>query len=67
MNKKQKMKVRKSISRRIKVSAGGKLLRRRSFGRHLKAGKRKMRSRRHKQPVIITGTIARKIRKALGL
>lgn len=66
MSKKQKLKVRKSISNRIKVSAGGKLIRRRSFGRHLKAGKRKMRLRRLKQPVIITGTLAKKIRKALG-
>ena len=67
MSKKQKMKVRKSITRRIKVSAGGKLLRRRSFGRHLKATKRKMRSRRHAQPVVITGNLAKKIKKALGL
>ena len=64
---KNKVKSRKAISRRIKVSANGKLMRRRSFNRHLKANKSKARIRGLKQSATITGSFEKKLKQLLGL
>ncbi len=61
------MKVRKSVSRRIKVTAGGKLLRRRSFARHLKAGKKKGRIRNLKRGIQVKGSLEKKLRNVMGV
>lgn len=66
-NKKTKFKPRKSVVRRVKVTATGKILRGRSFGRHLKAKKRKKNSRVYKRLVEVNKTLEKKIQKALGL
>ncbi|MDO8504083.1 MAG: 50S ribosomal protein L35 [bacterium] len=65
--KKVKMKIRKSVRRRIKVTGTGKLLRRQSFGRHLKASKSGSRSRRLKRSVVVSGKFEKKLRNILGV
>lgn len=62
-----KMKTKKAVTRRIKVTKTGKLLRRHSFNRHLKVGKRKDTIRDLKRPIVITGSYAKKLRQVLGL
>ncbi|EKD58149.1 MAG: hypothetical protein ACD_57C00015G0002 [uncultured bacterium] len=61
-----KQKTRKSIARRFKITPKGKVLRRQSFRRHLKAGKSKSRLKNLKRVVEIKGFYAKKIKKALG-
>lgn len=57
----------KAVSRRIKVSSTGKLMRRHNFNRHLKATKTKSRIRGLKQSVTITGYFEKKLRLLLGV
>jgi len=45
-----KQKTRKSMSKRIKVTASGKLLRGHAYSSHLKSGKSNSRLRRQKEP-----------------
>ena len=61
-----KQKTRKSVAKRFKITKTGKVIRRGSYGRHLKAGKTKKRQRRQKVPKQVTGTMAKKIKKILG-
>lgn len=62
-----KLKSKKSLVRRIKVTKTGKLLRRHGFNRHLKASKKKSRIRDRKRTVLITGAYAKKLRQVLGI
>ena len=64
--KKTKMKTRKAVIRRIKITKTGKLLRRSSFGRHLRAGKSKGRIRNLKRKVEIRGFFRKKLKQVLG-
>jgi len=61
-----KLKSRKSITTRLKITKNGKIMRRQSFRRHLKAGKSKKRLRNLKKVKELTGFYAKKIRKATG-
>jgi len=61
-----KMKTRKSLIKRFRITKNGKILRRQSFRRHLKAGKSKKRLRNLKRTVELKGFYARKIHKATG-
>lgn len=61
-----KQKTRKSIAKRFKVTKTGKVLRRGSHGRHLKASKSKKRLRRQKVLKQVKGKYAIKIKKVLG-
>ena len=61
-----KMKSRKSITNRLKITKNGKIVRRQSFRRHLKAGKTSKRLRNLKRIKELTGYYAKKIRKATG-
>lgn len=63
--RKSKLKIKKSILRRFKVTAGGKLLHLRSFRRHLKVHKA-ARQQKNK-PVELLGANAKKIRKMLAI
>ncbi|OGY08181.1 MAG: hypothetical protein A2700_00270 [Candidatus Blackburnbacteria bacterium RIFCSPHIGHO2_01_FULL_44_64] len=65
--KKVKFKTRKALTRRVKITGTGKILRGRSFGRHLKANKSKKQSRVYKRAIEVTGAVRKKFRKALGL
>jgi large subunit ribosomal protein L35 len=62
-----KQKTRKSISKRFKVTAKGKLVRRRAFRRHLNVGKSSKRLRSLRRPKTVRGAYAKKLTKALGL
>lgn len=63
---KKKMKIRKSISRRFKITKTGKVLRGSSFARHLRSKKKKSRIRRLKKIKHFKGKTAKKIKKLLG-
>lgn len=65
--KKVKMKSKKAVVRRVKVTGTGKIMRGRSFGRHLKANKTKKRSRVYKKNIQVTGALEGKLRKVLGI
>lgn len=65
--KKTKFKPKRSVSRRVKVTGTGKIMRGRSFGRHLKANKHKKNSRVYKRPIEANKTLSKKIKKALGI
>lgn len=62
-----KLKTRKSITSRFRITKTGKVLRRQGFRRHLKANKSAKRLRNLKKVIELTGPIAKKIKKALGV
>ncbi len=62
-----KLKVKKAVSKRFKVTPTGKVMSGKSFGRHLKQVKSKSQKRRHKIPKLINANIAKKIKKLLGV
>lgn len=61
-----KLKTHKGTAKRVKLTRTGKLLRRRAFGSHLLAKKSKSRKRTIKTHAVISGTIAKNIKRALG-
>ncbi|OGY18345.1 MAG: hypothetical protein A2900_04350 [Candidatus Chisholmbacteria bacterium RIFCSPLOWO2_01_FULL_50_28] len=61
-----KVKIRKSVARRFKVTKTGKVLRRVQTMRHLRRKKSSKQRRRYKVPVRVTGKLAIKIRRMLG-
>jgi ribosomal protein L35 len=65
--KKTKFKIRKSVLKRVKITGGGKILRGRSFSRHMKANRKKSQVRRSKKTVEVTGAFKTKVRKILGI
>lgn len=60
------MKVKKSISRRFKVTKTGKVMRGKQNTSHLKTNKSKTQIRRGKEPAQVEGLFARKIKKLLA-
>jgi len=62
-----KHKVKKSVSNRFEVTKNGKVLHRCAFDRHLRRKKSKKQLRRLKGKKLVTGKIAIKIKKLLGL
>jgi len=62
-----KQKTKKSAAKRFKITARGKLLRRRSFTGHLNTKKSKKKKRRLKRPVEVKGKYAKKLKKILGV
>ena len=61
-----KMKTRKSIVRRFRITKNGIVLRRQAFRRHLKASKSHKRLANLKRPKRVTGFYAKKLRKVMG-
>lgn len=61
-----KFKIRKSITRRFKITKTGKVLRGSSFARHLKSKKKKSHLRRLKKIKVFEGKMAKKIKMLLG-
>jgi len=61
-----KLKTKKSITRRFKITKTGKVLRRRGFVRHLNVKKSAKRKRRLRRLTITKEVYAKKIKKALG-
>ena len=62
-----KVKTRKSVTRRFKITKLVKILRRQSFRRHLKASKSKKRLTSLKRVKPVEGYYAKKLRRALGV
>lgn len=61
-----KMKTHKGTAKRVKITKTGKLLRSRAFGSHLLAKKSKSRKRVIKTEAVITGKIAKNVKRAIG-
>ena len=62
----KKHKIKKSISKRFKVTKTGKVLFTHQYGSHKKLHKSKSRIRRQKEPGILKGKFAKKIKKLMG-
>jgi len=65
-NKKVKLKTRKSVAKRFKITRTGKVVRRGAQNRHLKANRSKRNIRRSKVPKLVTNKMAKKIKKMLA-
>lgn len=66
-NKIIKQKTRKSVVRRFKVTATGKVTHRSAFSRHLRSSKSASQLRRHKTVKLVSGKMSRKIKRLLAL
>jgi len=67
MKKKSKrLKIKKSVRNRFKITKNGKVLRDSSFRRHLRRKKTKKQLRRLKGRKVVLGRWARKVKKLLG-
>ncbi|MGH7196176.1 MAG: 50S ribosomal protein L35 [Candidatus Saccharimonadales bacterium] len=62
-----KLKTHQGTAKRIKISAGGKLIRRRSNGTHLLEKKSASRKRVISTEASIKGSVARNLKRALGV
>jgi large subunit ribosomal protein L35 len=62
-----KMKTHKGTAKRIKLTSTGKLTRRRAFGNHLLQKKSKSRKRAINTSAQITGSMAKNVKRALGV
>lgn len=61
-----KMKTRKIVAKRFKITATGKVMARHQNMRHLRHHKSKKAIRRYRRPIVITGAMAKKIKRMLG-
>ena len=62
-----KMKTHKGTAKRIKLTSTGKLTRRRAFGNHMLSKKSKSRKRNIKTNAIVKGSMAKNVKRALGV
>lgn len=62
-----KLKTHKGTAKRIKMTSTGKLLRRRAFGNHLLEKKSKSRKRVIGTSATVTGSMAKNVKRALGV
>ena len=62
----KKKKIKRSVARRFKVTKRGKVLFSHQYKSHLKLGKSKRRLRRQKEPGVLKGKFAKKIKQMLG-
>lgn len=62
----KRLKIKKSVSSRFKITKNGKVLHASAFNRHLRRKKSKKQLRRLKGKKLITGRLAVKIKKLLG-
>lgn len=60
------MKTRKSLTNRLTITKNGKIMRRQSFRRHLKASKSAKRLRNLKKTIEMKGYFAKKVHKFTG-
>lgn len=61
-----KMKTKKSLTKRLKITKTGKVIRRQSFRRHLKSSKSAKRLRNLKRVKVMGGFYAKRVRKVTG-
>ncbi len=62
-----KLKTHKGTAKRIKLTSTGKLTRRRAFGTHLLAKKSKSRKRSIQGTAVVSGSVAKNVKRALGV
>jgi large subunit ribosomal protein L35 len=62
-----KLKTHKGTAKRMKITSTGKVTRRSAFGNHKLAGKSKSRKRAIKVTKTVKGSMARNIKRALGV
>ena len=62
-----KMKTHKGTAKRIKVTSTGKLTRERAFGNHMLSKKSKSRKRNINTSAIVSGSMAKNVKRALGI
>lgn len=62
-----KLKTHKGTAKRVKLTATGKITRRRAFGGHMLAKKSKSRKRNINTTAFVTGAMAKNIKRALGV
>ena len=67
MTKKVKLKTKKSITKRFRVTKTGKVLRRQAFKGHLNTKKSKKRKRRLSRIVKVQSGYAKKLKKRMGV
>jgi large subunit ribosomal protein L35 len=67
MAKTAKNKTHKGTKKRIKVSATGKLMKKRAFGSHLLTKKSANRKRKIRKPLVVSASDTAKLRDLLGL
>lgn len=65
--KKTKIKVRNSAEKRFKVTKTGKVIFVHQYGSHKKLHKSKSRLRRQKEPAILKGAFAKRVKRMLGV
>ncbi len=63
---KNKVKTKRFVTNRIRVTSNGKVLRRKAFKRHLNSGKSKNRLNRLSRVTEVKKVLARRLRKFLG-
>ncbi len=61
-----KLKTHKGTAKRVKLTATGKVTRRRAFGGHLLAKKSKSRKRVINTTAVVSGSIGKNLKRALG-
>lgn len=66
-NPKIKLKTRKSVVKRFRVTRNGLVLRRSGQIRHLRTNRSKTNSRRGRVPKVVKSTMAKKIKRMLGM
>jgi large subunit ribosomal protein L35 len=62
-----KMKTHKGTAKRVKITGSGKLTRERAFANHMLSKKSKSRKRVINTSATITGSIAKNVKRALGI
>lgn len=62
-----KLKTHKGTAKRIKLTSTGKLTRRRAYGNHLLAKKSKSRKRVIGTSAVVSGGLAKNVKRALGV
>ena len=64
---KRKQKTRKAVAKRFRVTKTGKVMFVHQYSSHLKLHKSKRRLRRQKEPGVLTGAFAKKIKKMMAI
>lgn len=62
-----KLKTHKGTAKRVKITGSGKITRKRAFGGHMLAKKSKSRKRAINVTGVVTGGMAKNIKRALGV
>lgn len=63
---KRKLKTKKAVAKRFRITKTGKVMFGHQYGSHLKLHKSKRRLRRQKEPGVLTGVFAKKIKKMMA-